>query len=350
MAFNSTISNFGAPFSSLSSLVGACQRSVRAYVGNNDGIWKVHAVQTATVAGVTGARFSYTRYPTPNWEESYITVLYDAGAIGTHTYKQVINTSLLLNLYPMYWDAGLREFQVGWIDFLILTFCDPPSGSGGSFNQAAWPKMRFIHGASHSTGHFEADGLSGFSFDGLIADSSLDFDFLDFTDYDNAPTFSQEVLDSAPPARVTYVAIFVDSANAPAWVRFHAAGDDDAKAIANTIAGQSDGRWEDLWKMKRVAPFVFDENGHLVTVNFGQPAGEASDIQRRGRAVYATAVDGDVVTVEIPSVIPELVSRSTSRSHEDPLSESQRQLLLTEAGAPATKLRQVHFVPKNRRQ
>ena len=148
---------------------------------------------------------------------------------------------------------------------------------------------------------------------------------------------------AATRANALYCAGFVDAQGKPFSVEFRAATDDNARAVANAIAGVSDARWDELTKRTCVPTLLFDGDGNLVTRAINRPAAPGSDVQRLGRAVWDAGDAGNVVRAELPSVWEAYVSRTSPESALDPLDDTTRPYFLTEAGSPATKLRQVKF-------
>lgn len=140
-----------------------------------------------------------------------------------------------------------------------------------------------------------------------------------------------------------YIADFVDADEVLFQLKFWAAGDLEAQAFANDLAGLSDARWIALSRVSSLWLDLVGAGGQPEYPYFRQPPAAASDVQRKARVVYVTAGDGGRLDVEIPSVNSSLVSKGDRVSQQDPLDAGTRAKLLTHAGVPASMLRRVKF-------
>lgn len=147
-----------------------------------------------------------------------------------------------------------------------------------------------------------------------------------------------------------YEASFIDSQGKPASVAFHCASNSDAMAVANDLAAQSDAQWTDLFRVTLLAVPSQDAQGNPVYTNFKSAAADTSDVQRKGRCLWGTAVAGDVLKVEVPSVAASLVSRTSKESSSDPLAGGLRGYLVSENGSPALRFDGARFDTRDRRR
>lgn len=149
-----------------------------------------------------------------------------------------------------------------------------------------------------------------------------------------------------------YEATFSDAEGAPFTSRFRAAVEADALAIADAIALKSDAQWQRLRRLRELTlPFVPDSgpmNGVDITPNANAAAGAGSDVQSRGKFTYNTAVAGNYVSIEIPSVDSGLLSKGSRTTTTDPLG-AETDSLASENGALATTLRKGHYIKRVRR-
>lgn len=135
-----------------------------------------------------------------------------------------------------------------------------------------------------------------------------------------------------------YEAMFQDPKGRSFPARLRCATDTAAKVIANAMALKSDAKWTELKKIAKIALPVMDGETDL-TPNQGQAAGVNSDVQKKGRLIYNSATGGDHVTVEIGSVKSAYLAPgddSTEHTSTDPLDNTTRAYLLTEAGNSVT--------------
>lgn len=165
----------------------------------------------------------------------------------------------------------------------------------------------------------------------------------------NDPAGTRTLEGEAAVDPVLYRAVFQDSGGELLAVAFRCRRDADARALANELAANSDARWVELVKVSPVSIPLFASDGSPADTNYRQPAAAGSNVELRGRAVWASSVPGDRITVELPSPKASVVSKGSQESREDLLEAGTRALLTTENGAPAMVFRQVRFVPRPRR-
>ena len=272
-------------------------------------------------------------------------VRFHLGTISLLPVDQVLNRRWLSSLRLSRGAAGAATGVEGIIGAVVQAFCIGGDGTPAvahvvADNEAeSWTLAVLCPWYGRS-------GLAGVQYHATILRDFEDFGgqiiAIDISKLEDYQVSGQEGMFFAP-APTHYRASFADAAGRSFPSGFRAATDDAARAIANQIAGRSNAKWTDLMALRAVVVSLDDGAGHPINGHFKQAAGSGSDIQRKVRLTYEGSVQGDTVKVEIPSVDSAFVSRGTERSTEDPLDETTRPLLLTEAGSHVTSFRGAKF-------